>query len=69
MNFRRLDQAGAQLVEQLATVWPELEATLAAIAGAGGIAVLAHPLRYRFSAGQRRATAKARKTSCSLLSE
>jgi 3',5'-nucleoside bisphosphate phosphatase len=34
--------------------WPELEATVAMIAAAGGVAVLAHPLRYTLSAGQRR---------------
>lgn len=34
--------------------WPELDATVATIAAAGGTAVLAHPLRYTLSAGQRR---------------
>lgn len=34
--------------------WPSLEATVEAILGGGGTAVLAHPLRYRLSAGQRR---------------
>jgi hypothetical protein len=36
------------------TEWPSIEATVASIAGAGGQAVLAHPLRYTLSAGQRR---------------
>jgi 3',5'-nucleoside bisphosphate phosphatase len=34
--------------------WPELAATIADIVSAGGAAVLAHPLRYPLSAGQRR---------------
>ncbi|MEI8298554.1 MAG: PHP domain-containing protein [Pseudomonadota bacterium] len=34
--------------------WPALEETVAAIVAGGGTAVLAHPLRYRLSAGQRR---------------
>ena len=37
--------------------WPELGATIADIVAAGGAAVLAHPLRYTLSAGQRRALA------------
>ena len=36
------------------TEWPELEVTIAAITASGGVAVLAHPLRYTLSAGQRR---------------
>jgi len=38
--------------------WPALEAAVAEIRAAGGTAVLAHPLRYRLSAGQRRALVK-----------
>jgi predicted metal-dependent phosphoesterase TrpH len=38
--------------------WPELAATVAAIQAAGGVAVLAHPLRYPLSAGQRRRLAQ-----------
>ncbi len=38
--------------------WPALEATVAEIRAAGGTAVLAHPLRYRLSAGQRRTLVK-----------
>lgn len=34
--------------------WPELGETVATIVASGGVAVLAHPLRYRLSAGQRR---------------
>ena len=34
--------------------WPELADTVATIVASGGVAVLAHPLRYRLSAGQRR---------------
>ncbi len=37
--------------------WPELAATVADIVAAGGAAVLAHPLRYMLSAGQRRTLA------------
>ena len=40
------------------TEWPELGATVAAINASGGAAVLAHPLRYTLSAGQRRQLAK-----------
>ena len=39
--------------------WPDLESTVAGIRAAGGTAVLAHPLRYRLSAGQRRTLVKA----------
>jgi predicted metal-dependent phosphoesterase TrpH len=41
----------------VAAEWPELGATVADIVAAGGAAVLAHPLRYPLSAGQRRALA------------
>jgi len=34
--------------------WPELAHCIAAIIAAGGVAVLAHPLRYVMSSGQRR---------------
>ncbi|HXQ64164.1 MAG TPA: PHP domain-containing protein [Steroidobacteraceae bacterium] len=34
--------------------WPELGPTVESITAAGGVAVLAHPLRYTLSAGQRR---------------
>jgi predicted metal-dependent phosphoesterase TrpH len=40
------------------TEWPSLEATVTAIARAGGVAVLAHPMRYMLSAGQRRTLMK-----------
>jgi predicted metal-dependent phosphoesterase TrpH len=43
----------------VATDWPTLEATVAVVNGAGGAAVLAHPLRYPLSAGQRRQLAAA----------
>ncbi len=39
--------------------WPALEATVAAIVDSGGTAVLAHPLRYRLSSGQRRTLVRA----------
>ncbi len=38
--------------------WPSLETVIAAIGAAGGVAVLAHPLRYTLSAGQRRELAR-----------
>jgi 3',5'-nucleoside bisphosphate phosphatase len=38
--------------------WPALAAIVAAINAAGGVAVLAHPLRYPLSAGQRRRLAQ-----------
>lgn len=41
----------------VAAEWPELDATVADIVAAGGAAVLAHPLRYPLSAGQRRTLA------------
>jgi len=41
----------------VAAEWPELAATVADIVAAGGAAVLAHPLRYTLSAGQRRTLA------------
>lgn len=34
----------------VATAWPELEDTVAGIREAGGVAVLAHPMRYKFTA-------------------
>lgn len=34
----------------VATAWPALAETVACIVGAGGVAVLAHPLRYKFTA-------------------
>ncbi len=34
--------------------WPALAETIGAICGAGGVAVLAHPARYRLSSGARR---------------
>ncbi|MBS0396403.1 MAG: phosphatase, partial [Proteobacteria bacterium] len=37
--------------------WPALGDTVAAIVAAGGAPVLAHPLRYTLSAGQRRTLA------------
>ena len=37
--------------------WPPLETCIAALQAAGGVAVLAHPLRYPLSSGQRRRTA------------
>lgn len=39
----------------VAAPWPTLEDTVQSISAAGGAAVLAHPLRYTLSAGQRRA--------------
>jgi len=42
----------------VSTEWPELEATVATITASGGVAVLAHPLRYTLSAGQRRSLAR-----------
>lgn len=44
---------------QVPSEWPELAEAVAAIAAAGGAAVLAHPLRYAFSNGQRRDLARA----------
>ena len=38
--------------------WPELATTIDTIRAAGGVAVLAHPLRYKLSAGQRRTLVK-----------
>lgn len=38
----------------VASAWPELAATVEVIAASGGVAVLAHPLRYTLSPGQRR---------------
>jgi len=42
----------------VATEWPSIEATVTALQEAGGTAVLAHPLRYMLSAGQRRTLVK-----------
>ena len=42
----------------VSVVWPELADSVATIAAAGGVAVLAHPLRYTLSAGQRRQLAQ-----------
>jgi predicted metal-dependent phosphoesterase TrpH len=39
--------------------WPGIDEAVAAIAAAGGTAVLAHPLRYALSNGQRRELARA----------
>ena len=47
----------------VATDWPALEDSVGVIRSAGGVAVLAHPLRYRLSAGQRRALVRAFKTA------
>jgi hypothetical protein len=38
----------------VAAEWPDLAQIVAGIISAGGTAVIAHPLRYRLSAGQRR---------------
>jgi 3',5'-nucleoside bisphosphate phosphatase len=38
----------------VSTAWPSVESTVTEITAAGGTAVLAHPLRYTLSAGQRR---------------
>lgn len=43
---------------QVPSEWPELDEAIGAIAGSGGIAVLAHPLRYTLSNGQRRELAR-----------
>jgi predicted metal-dependent phosphoesterase TrpH len=40
------------------TDWPTIEATVNTITASGGVAVLAHPLRYMLSAGQRRTLVK-----------
>jgi predicted metal-dependent phosphoesterase TrpH len=40
------------------SLWPALAEAVSWILGAGGIAVLAHPLRYKFSAGARRELAR-----------
>jgi hypothetical protein len=59
--FRRFLAKGAP--GYVATEWPTLEATVAVVNGAGGRAVLAHPLRYTLSAGQRRQLAAAFKAA------
>ena len=43
--------------------WPALADTVGIIRAAGGVAVLAHPLRYRLSAGQRRELVRAFKAA------
>jgi hypothetical protein len=43
---------------QVPSEWPELDEALGAILASGGVAVLAHPLRYVLSNGQRRALAR-----------
>ena len=50
--FRRYLRRGK--AAQLASEWPELRDAVAWIVAAGGIATLAHPARYRLSAGGRR---------------
>jgi 3',5'-nucleoside bisphosphate phosphatase len=45
---------GAGKPGYVAVEWPTLEQAIAAIRNAGGIASLAHPMRYRLSAGARR---------------
>jgi len=45
---------GAKGTAYVAVDWPSLTDTVGSIRAAGGIAVLAHPLRYTLSAGQRR---------------
>jgi predicted metal-dependent phosphoesterase TrpH len=42
----------------VSVAWPELAEVVATIVAAGGVAVLAHPLRYTLSAGQRRQLAR-----------
>jgi 3',5'-nucleoside bisphosphate phosphatase len=44
---------------QVPAEWPEVDEAIAAIAASGGVAVLAHPLRYVLSNGQRRELARA----------
>jgi predicted metal-dependent phosphoesterase TrpH len=44
---------------QVPSEWPELDEAVGAIAASGGAAVLAHPLRYVLSNGQRRELARA----------
>lgn len=45
---------GERGVAYVPTHWPDLASSIASIRAAGGMAVLAHPLRYTCSAGQRR---------------
>jgi len=52
MAFRKY--LGAGKPAQVAEDWPAVETVVARILGAGGVASLAHPLRYRLSAGARR---------------
>ena len=42
----------------VATMWPQLEETIACIRDAGGVAVLAHPLRYKLTASWLRRIAR-----------
>jgi predicted metal-dependent phosphoesterase TrpH len=44
---------------QVPSEWPAMEDAIAAIVDAGGVAVLAHPLRYVLSNGQRRELCRA----------
>ena len=41
---------GKGKVGDISTIWPDLAQTVAAITGAGGLAVLAHPLKYGLTA-------------------
>jgi len=50
--FRRYLAAGQ--CAHVSAGWPPLEAIVTCIVGAGGCAVLAHPARYRLSAGARK---------------
>lgn len=50
---------GADRPGHVPTHWPALTDTVTTILACGGIPVLAHPLRYRLSAGQRRTLMKA----------
>ncbi|HEY9032578.1 MAG TPA: PHP domain-containing protein [Pseudomonadales bacterium] len=40
---------GSGKIGDIKTVWPSLEAVVASIVDAGGVAVLAHPLRYKMT--------------------
>ncbi len=50
--FRKFLSAGKPA--HVAEDWPALDMVVGRILGAGGVAALAHPLRYRLSAGARR---------------
>ena len=54
MLFRSSRWLGRGRPGHVQTEWPTVEDTVASIADAGGTAVLAHPLRYTLSSGQRR---------------